>query len=317
MTKYYLDNIYRINYCCRNIDIPKVFKEKSDDVILFLNESCYFKNDTLKYSEYLKNLLNFVLISNIRQSNENIKFKYFPEDCVKLFQDSPTLVKSRMITNNPKYSILLKLDINRHFAPIYNVVEVDIPFEKKKNSLVWRGVTTGYGFDDSDQDLHPTSRQNLVERYCFHPNKNIDIGYSGLTQAAKLKKSYYGQFLKNQMSMRQLLEYKYILSVEGNDVASNLKWLLASNSVVFMPKPYIESWILESHLKPYYHYIPVANDFSDLQIQLKWCNEHQKECKQIVKNANEYMKMFLDEENEKQIISSILEKYVRNVRFEE
>jgi len=249
-------------------------------------------------------------------SRKKIKLKYFPGDCIDLIDDVPTLVKSRMITNNPKYSILLKLNTNRHFAPIHNLKVVDIPFEKKKNSLVWRGVTTGYGFD-SDQKPHPTSRQNLVERYCFHPNKNIDIGYSGLTQAAKLKKSYYGQFLKNQMSMRQLLEYKYILSVEGNDVASNLKWLLASNSVVFMPKPYIESWILESHLKPYYHYIPVANDFSDLQVQLQWCNEHQKECKQIVKNANEYMKMFLDEENEKKIISSILEKYVRNVRFEE
>ena len=316
MNKYYLDNKYRINYCCQNIDTLKVFKEKSDDTILFLNQSCYYKNDALKFPEYLKNLLDHIHASNIRQSNKNIKLKYFSEDCVELFQDSPTLVKTRVITNNPKYSILLKLDIARHFAPIYKVKTVDIPFEKKKNSIVWRGVTTGYGFDDSDQDIHPISRQDLVERYCFHPNKNIDIGYNRLVQNAKKRTSYYGQFIKNQMSMRQLLQYKYILSVEGNDVASNLKWLLSSNSVVFMPKPYIESWILESHLKPYYHYIPVANDFSDLQLQLKWCNEHQKECKQIVKNANEYMKMFMDEENEKKIISCILEKYTKNVKFE-
>lgn len=315
MTKYYLQNTYRLNYCCQNIETPKVFQEKPDDVILFLNEKYYLKNDTLKYAQYLKDLLNYISESNIRQTYKNFKLKYIPEDCIDLIEDTPTLVKSRVITDNSKYSILFKLNTIRHFSPIYNVKRVDIPFEKKKNSLVWRGVTTGYGFD-SYQKHRPTSRQNLVERYCFHPNKNIDIGYSRLVQYAKKKKYYYGQFLKNEMSMRQLLQYKYILSVEGNDVASNLKWLLCSNSVVFMAKPYIESWILESHLKPYYHYIPVENDFSNLQIQLQWCNEHQEECNQIVKNANEYMKMFLDEDNEKQMTLSILEKYVRNVRFE-
>ena len=128
-------------------------------------QSCYYKNNALKFPEYLKNLLDHIHASNIRQSNKNIKLKYFSEDCVELFQDSPTLVKTRVITNNPKYSILLKLDIARHFAPIYKVKTVDIPFEKKKNSIVWRGVTTGYGFDDSDQDIHPISRQDLVERY--------------------------------------------------------------------------------------------------------------------------------------------------------
>ena len=313
MSKYYLDNKYRINYYCQNIDKPMVFKEKINDYILFLNKlTCQIKNKH-KNLEYLKDLVKYTFLLDRK---ENIKVKYFPEDNTKIFNDAPTLVKTRLITNNPKYSILFKLNNRRHFSLIYKVKTVDIPFEKKKNSIVWRGVTTGYGFDDSHRDIHPTSRQDLVERYCFHPNKNIDIGYSDIVQNAKKRTSYYGQFIKNQMSMRQLLQYKYILSVEGNDVASNLKWLLSSNSVVFMPKPYIESWILESHLKPYYHYIPVANDFSDLQLQLKWCNEHQKECKQIVKNANEYMKMFMDEENEKKIISCILEKYIKNVYFE-
>jgi len=37
----------------------------------------------------------------------------------------------------------------------------------------------------------------------------------------------------------------------GNDVASGLKWMLASNSVVLMPLPRRESWAMESLLQVY------------------------------------------------------------------
>jgi len=37
----------------------------------------------------------------------------------------------------------------------------------------------------------------------------------------------------------------------GNDVASGLKWMLASNSVVFMPLPRRETWAMESLLQVY------------------------------------------------------------------
>ena len=36
---------------------------------------------------------------------------------------------------------------------------------------------------------------------------------------------------------------------KGNDVASGLKWMLASNSVVFMPLPRVETWAMESLLQ--------------------------------------------------------------------
>ena len=59
------------------------------------------------------------------------------------------------------------------------------------------------------------------------------------------------------------LKYKYLLSLEGNDVSSSLKWMLYSNSVVFMRNPRIVSWIMEDHLEPYIHYIPLNDDFNN------------------------------------------------------
>ena len=43
-------------------------------------------------------------------------------------------------------------------------------------------------------------------------------------------------------------------------------------------------WI-DKFLKPNIHYIPINKDFSNLQITIEWCRNHDKECKQIAENA--------------------------------
>jgi hypothetical protein len=53
------------------------------------------------------------------------------------------------------------------------------------------------------------------------------------------------------MSMRHLLQYKVIIMLEGNDVASGLKWALLSQSVVLMPPPQHTSWAMEELLQPW------------------------------------------------------------------
>ena len=55
----------------------------------------------------------------------------------------------------------------------------------------------------------------------------------------------------------QIVSHRFVLSLEGNDVATNLKWLLASSSVVVMPTPTKESWLMEGLLRPYVHYLPL------------------------------------------------------------
>ena len=46
-------------------------------------------------------------------------------------------------------------------------------------------------------------------------------------------------------SHEQLMRFKYVLSLEGNDVATDLKWRMAQNSVVVMPRPTKETWLME------------------------------------------------------------------------
>jgi hypothetical protein len=91
------------------------------------------------------------------------------------------------------------------------------------------------------------------------------------------------------MTTEQLLEHKYLLSLEGNDIASGLNWMLLSKSVVFMAPPKFETFAMEGKLVPYYHYIPLAPDFSDLVEKLEWARQNEEICRQISLQATEYI----------------------------
>ena len=76
---------------------------------------------------------------------------------------------------------------------------------------------------------------------------------------------YIGDYrykIKNRLRPEHLLRYKYLISIEGNDVASNLKWLFASKCLILMPKPTCETWFCEGLLEPWVHYIPLENNLS-------------------------------------------------------
>ena len=93
----------------------------------------------------------------------------------------------------------------------------------------------------------------------------------------------------NFMTIRQQLNYKYILSVEGNDVATNLKWIMSSNSIVFMTKPTCESWFMEGDLIANFHYVEVKKDWSDIIEKIEYCNNNSAFCAEILKKLKQYV----------------------------
>lgn len=54
-----------------------------------------------------------------------------------------------------------------------------------------------------------------------------------------------------RMTIEDMLTYKILIILEGNDVSSGLKWALYSHSVVMMTHPTLEtSWAMEELLEP-------------------------------------------------------------------
>ena len=123
----------------------------------------------------------------------------------------------------------------------------------------------------------------------FQKNININVGFSKICQG----KEAYIDYVKNQMSVIEMLQYKYILSVQGNDKDSGLNWKLNSNSLILMTKPTVSSWLMETTLIPNVHYVLLKDDFSDLKEKFEWCEKNQEKCKQIIKNANTFMNQFI------------------------
>jgi hypothetical protein len=101
------------------------------------------------------------------------------------------------------------------------------------------------------------------------------------------------------------------MSLEGNDVASNLKWVMSSNSIAVMPKPTCETWFMEGTLIPNYHYIEIKPDFSDLIEKLEYYIAHPDEAEEIIRHAHEYVDRFLNRRRERIISWLVMDRYFR------
>lgn len=227
------------------------------------------------------------------------KYLFIPGDVSHSSSTVPWLAKTRPI-NERGASVLLPFNIDRHWGPIREAKASDIPWNQKMDHLVWRGADTGQG------------KRVGVEKY-----SNVswgDLGFVNVTHE-KYKGHIQRQHIKPKMSIADQLKHKYILSIEGNDVATNLKWILSTGSVCIMPTPTIESWLMEGRLIPWKHYIPVRGDLSDLHSRVEWAKKHQRECIKIVHNANQFMSQF--GKSDLELIKNILETYQKNVKIED
>lgn len=195
----------------------------------------------------------------------------------------PVLIKTR--SKDDKQSVLYPIQKER-FYPIEvfeKMSEADIPFEKKKNAIVWRGTETGFGGGRPNY-----TRLWAIQMFGDSKNRQIDIGLSAVDKRPAKQFEDCEKYVKGPMDWKEQLSYKYLLSLEGNDVATGLKWQLFSNSVVFMPEPEIESWFLETTLVPYVHYVPIFQNLTNLESQIRWADQHPAICKHIATNSTEY-----------------------------
>lgn len=222
----------------------------------------------------------------VRWFPQNFKWGYCPGD-VTFVPEYPSIVKSRPLGENEN-SVLMKLDKVRHFI----FVNDKVPFKKKKDTIIFRGKVKG-----------KLSRKKFMEMYFNHPM--CDLG------DVSRHTSDPSEWEIGKKTIREHLDYKFILALEGNDVASNLKWVMSSNSIAVMPRPTCETWFMEGKLIPDYHYIEIESDFSDLEERLNYYIEHEDEALAIIENAHKYIAQFRNREREMLISLLILDRYFR------
>lgn len=198
--------------------------------------------------------------------------------------DHPSVVKSRPITGDNRNSVLMKLVKMRHF----NFIHDPVPLSEKRNHLI--GMAS----------VSQPHRVRFFERYFNHPLCTLGQINRGTT---------HDQWIRPKMSIRQHLDYKFILCLEGYDVASNLKWVMSSGSLAVMPEPVYETWYMEGRLIPDVHYIRISSDYSDLEERLQHYIDHPAECLDITREAQAYTQRFRNNELEDLLNLLVLMKY--------
>ena len=207
-------------------------------------------------------------------------------------------------------SIIIKLSTDRHFGSL-KIIPISLEiFLKKKSILLWRGATTGPGFDTMEPPVG--TRAYMIKNY-FNKYPFLDIGIQGICSKSVL--DFYKTRSKPHISKEEHMNYRYIISIQGHDVASNLKWLMGSSSLVFMCKPTVISWFMEDRLIPFYHYVELKEDFSDLEEKFNWAENNPEKCVRIIQNAQKYTSVFLDEKNEELLMKSIIQWYKDNIKY--
>ncbi|CAB9513684.1 KDEL motif-containing protein 1 [Seminavis robusta] len=221
------------------------------------------------------------------------------------------------------FPIVWKLDSNRLLGWVPFVHRNDKLWTEKQSKAVWRGRLTGQALSENRAVL----RSEVSEKeYCralkrcnfvlqHHNSTMVDARLITL-QSKKLSEKVDGvPLLGDKKSMRELLDYKVLIVMEGNDVASGLGWSLRSNSVVMMPRPTFTSWLMEELLEPWVHYIPLNDKLDDVEEKMEWIRENDAEAEQIAIRGSLWMADLLEHPNVKsddeRIFRGILERYER------
>ena len=180
---------------------------------------------------------------------------------------------------------------SRSNEPLEEVLRDDIPWKKKKDVAFWRGALTGARekFDRkvmSDEEvcdriprcrlvmLHDKSK--LVDARL---TRVVDVPMDDLPNAKLFTKG------NKKMTYKEQLQYKALIVMEGNDLATGLRWSLLSRSVVMMPPPERTSWAMEEWLEPWTHYIPLHRNLTNVEEMVQWMRDNDKEARQIAERG--------------------------------
>lgn len=276
----------RVNYCCRLVAGEK----NLPDDAMPLDKFSYRNHEIYHFHTQCNSAYFFDTYEYTRLMPKGLMWAFNPGDINYLFP-VPEITKSRLITKDDsnRNNVLLNLDKCRHF------VFINDPFmwEDKMGKVLFRGACHG-----------KPRRENFMRMFFDNPLFNI-------RDTAKDSSNPPEWQQQKEMTLYDHLSFRYIMALEGNDVASNLKWVMSSNSCAVMPRPTCETWFMEGKLIPGYHYIEIREDYSDLIDKIQYYEAHPEEAQAIVEHAHQWCAQFQDQQTEDIVALKVLEKYFR------
>lgn len=174
--------------------------------------------------------------------------------------------------------------------------DINKEWEKKIAKAIFRGSATGCGTTPEDNQ-----RINLAKmsKEFSKDSKTKNLMDAGLVGKNLRDKKFMGKKLdffrfkdydlmySERKSMNEQSNYKYIIHVDGHVSAYRLgKELSLGSTILKVDSLFDYKLWFTNHLQSGKHFLPINKDLSNLKQAIKWCKSHDKECKDIAKNAN-------------------------------
>ncbi|MGF6186784.1 hypothetical protein QF003_002666 [Leclercia adecarboxylata] len=230
-------------------------------------------------------------MDDCRQTNAG---KLFFGKSLNIFQYNRTLYDDS--------AILWRL--NSYFEPserighISQKVADEIRFQDKYPKVYWRGALSGSRYItpflrqgpyslNSIESLELNTRFFSRIKSVFFSRQNND--FTDFKLSCNHSKNLIPEIESNGLwgtpvTPDEMVKYKYLWCPNGNDVSSNLYWILSTNSVAFKENCQHEC-VADYFIKPWIHYIPITSGLEDLHEKYIWCERNPSKCLEIIDNA--------------------------------
>ena len=312
-------------------------KHYCEDALPFFDESLTYD---LKGDRHPSDENEFKLGDEIEElsNSQNRWFKrILIDDTIKILRfgdvpsditNFPVFTKARRArTETQDGSLLWPMGYKQEYELVESglIEYLDIPFEKKKPKAIWRsGFGVHHPIEGGSELKH---RINLVERSQGESSEILDALFvftendreldHNRSEPLRPKQFMYEPKDDEDMEgmLQDVLSHRYVLATEDDfRIDSELKWMLLSQSVVFMvsDRRYV-TWFMEQELESYVHYIPIKPDYSDVEEQVAWCEKNLEKCEKIAERATIYVHDMLfhmsSEKETTEIQMRIMERY--------
>lgn len=268
------------------------FSTESVEYIISGEDKSYLVYDTKKFTFYLKDdkvTTNKLWAEKVDVNGSIIRYltkmsKKYNMQYVIIKEDFDIIFSPRHLSEKYLYFVSCRnYNSNPYTFAIpqnddyFNNVRIkdNIPFKKKKNSIVWRGR------------IHGKTRVKFLSEIKKIENFTIDI----VSTTSKSIYSADNNINVNYLSTQDQLKNKYILAIDGYGWPGSINWTLESKSCAFILSNNFV-WYYEL-LEPWVDYVPIKN-FDDMIESLKILENDQELAEQIGINGSEKIKKILN-----------------------
>ena len=114
-------------------------------------------------------------------------------------------------------------------------------------------------------------------------------------------------FAQPRMTREHMQMYRYIAVLRGLDVGSSFYWVMNSGSVGFIQDTPFETFA-SGFFEPWKHYIPFAEDCSDLDARFAWAETHLDACEAMTRAAATRCRLLAQSYTRQKILQRVVQQ---------